>query len=597
MLLPSKALPIQPAKEGRPLKPMPAKKRQSRARISAACEACKKRKTKCTGGPPPCQLCEYLGTECVIDLSFDMRRRAAFQRTIDESRSCQETLNRLMDSIREGPSSRLTSLHDIIKSSGSNQDSAAAVQHYLRDSDQQSSDHVVISNGGIVRWPAPDETGKGISLHGDPDSAGVSLKCEEVDRQRIMEPPSRVGSVPLQLAQAKQRLETPNVESLLIVLKKCSISDGEEMLRRFVASEVADKGSSSPWSSTSGRSLLEKVQPMNVQDRTAGRSKWHPALQLRSSTVFTEETSQTGQRSHSDQHQFSESGASMVGQEQPKTRSQAVSRRPSCPQPQINTDIPILSMQRISRTAPYLEHASTPESSRSVPNWGDLSVAQGNQSTRLRIPRHLVLPLIIPDDSYMSRTYIHYLQGARHMLETGVPRSNVLGVDDEVLVDLFVRSRTDRDQFDCASWACEVSRGYETDVFARLCTAYMLTFMMRWLLVPTVENYLKVPDMMKPTPSQCMIPHIGAIETIPIPSVRDANIHHLRDWLTPLINCNWSVNWQHGMDAAVQRSPKTGATVLTSKFILHVTDYDNWSVGSTFLETFPEVEGKIRIHD
>ena len=51
--------------------------------ISAACEACKKRKTKCTGGPPPCQLCESLGTECVIDLSLDMRRRAALQRTID----------------------------------------------------------------------------------------------------------------------------------------------------------------------------------------------------------------------------------------------------------------------------------------------------------------------------------------------------------------------------------------------------------------------------------------------------------------------------------------------------------------------------------
>jgi hypothetical protein len=35
-------------------------------------------------------------------------------------------------------------------------------------------------------------------------------------------------------------------------------------------------------------------------------------------------------------------------------------------------------------------------------------------------------------------------------------------------------------------------------------------------LVPTVENYRKVPEMMKPTPSQCMIPHIGAIETIPM---------------------------------------------------------------------------------
>merc|ERR1711981_762582 len=183
--------------------------------------------------------------------------------------------------------------------------------------------------------------------------------------------------------------------------------------------------------------------------------------------------------------------------------------------------------QQISPMSPYLEPALTPESSNSAPNGWDLTVAQENRSTRLRIPRHLVLPLVIPDDSYMSRTYTHYLQGARRMLESGVPRSNVLGVGDEVPVDLFFRSRTDRDHFDCSSWACEVFRSYETEVFARLGTAYMLTFMMRWLLVPTV----------------------GAIETIPIPPVRDANIYHLRDWLTPLINCNWSVNWQHGMDA------------------------------------------------
>lgn len=79
--------------------------------------------------------------------------------------------------------------------------------------------------------------------------------------------------------------------------------------------------------------------------------------------------------------------------------------------------------------------------------------------------------------------------------------------------------------------------------------------------------------------------------------VRDAAIHRLRDWLTPLIKCNWSVNWHHDMDAAVQQSPVTGARVLTPRFVEHVTDYDNWSVGGVFLKTFPEVAGKIKMHD
>jgi hypothetical protein len=226
----------------------------------------------------------------------------------------------------------------------------------------------------------------------------------------------------------------------------------------------------------------------------------------------------------------------------------------------------------------------------------DLCVAQGDQSTRLRIPRHLVLPLTIPDDSYLSRVYTHYLQGAKQMLESGFPRAHVLGGNDEVAVDLFFRNRTEDDKFDCASWACEVFRSYDTDIFARLGSSYMLTLIMRWLLVPTPENYQKVPEMMKSTPYQCIVPYIPAIETIPIAPVRDAVIDRLRDWLTPLIDCNWSVNWHHGLDAAVQRSPTTGATILTSRFMEHVTNYDNWSVGGTFLEHFPDIAPRIRIH-
>lgn len=43
-----------------------------------------------------------------------------------------------------------------------------------------------------------------------------------------------------------------------------------------------------------------------------------------------------------------------------------------------------------------------------------------------------------------------------------------------------------------------------------------LTDHTKWLLVPTVENYMKLPDMMKPTPVQRQVPHIGAIDLIPM---------------------------------------------------------------------------------
>ena len=79
----------------------------------------------------------------------------------------------------------------------------------------------------------------------------------------------------------------------------------------------------------------------------------------------------------------------------------------------------------------------------------------------------------------MSRTYTDYLFGARRMLESGVPPGDVLGHTERVAVDLFFRPRRTNDKFDCASWACEVSRSYDTNVFVRLATACLLTHMMR----------------------------------------------------------------------------------------------------------------------
>jgi hypothetical protein len=79
----------------------------------------------------------------------------------------------------------------------------------------------------------------------------------------------------------------------------------------------------------------------------------------------------------------------------------------------------------------------------------------------------------------MSRTYTDYLLGARRLLESGVPTSDVLGATDRIAVDLFFRPRQANDRFDCASWACEVSRSYDHNVAVRLATVCLLTFMMR----------------------------------------------------------------------------------------------------------------------
>jgi hypothetical protein len=133
-----------------------------------------------------------------------------------------------------------------------------------------------------------------------------------------------------------------------------------------------------------------------------------------------------------------------------------------------------------SLIAPYIEFTGAPPTTSPIASVWHLSVAQEDHLTRLLIPVHLVLPLIIPDDSYLSNIYTNYVEGARQMLDEGVPVANVLGASDEVPMDLFFRNRTESDAFDCASWACEVCRALAgLDECVRLGSAYMLTFMMR----------------------------------------------------------------------------------------------------------------------
>ncbi len=498
------ARPLKPAKEGQSSKAPSARKKTSNARISAACEACKKRKTKCTGGPAPCQLCETLGTECVIDLSLDMRRRAAFQRTIDESRNYQDALNALLDGIRDGPSPRLEGLFDYVRSGATNQDIAVAVQHHLSRTEDEDGDETMLSPADGID-PLLDD-------------------CKPIKSPAEM---SSLESLPSESGKVKMEDLGPiPISTLLFSLKNCSQPQGEALLQRFLTLKLGEKVILPPWS-PEGRSPWEGAGPGINPPSVAERAMWHPVLHVRSQSTRTDERPQVWPVPHSCLRSRDISVASLDGPvhicaillllarkirtedltndqqfgrfeppsrrfsetaphtEHPQSMSDSPSpvRAPSRQSPRnplINTDVSLNAMSSASSpSTPYFEPITNFPSGQPRQNEWDVCVAQEDQVTRLRIPRHLVLPLVIPDDSPMSRTYTDYLFGARRMLESGVSAGDILGHSERVSVDLFFRPRRTNDKFDCASWACEVSRSYDTNIFVRLATACLLTHMMR----------------------------------------------------------------------------------------------------------------------
>ena len=101
-------------------------------RVTNACQACKKRKTKCEG-VIPCSACVAQGIECVIDPSRDMRRRSSIRRTYGESTPFLQTLEAFVDAIRNRDPQNLNEVLEFVKTRNSSEEAVAALKESLID--------------------------------------------------------------------------------------------------------------------------------------------------------------------------------------------------------------------------------------------------------------------------------------------------------------------------------------------------------------------------------------------------------------------------------------------------------------------------------
>lgn len=287
----SKARHIKPANEGQgqPVKSSSSspRKRQSTARISAACEACKKRKTKCTGGPPPCQLCQSLGTECVIDLTLDMRRRAALQRTVDESKSYQDALNRLIECIRDGSSPQYESLVEYVRGGASNQDVIDAVQNSPATLEDDNESVSPLQNHIKDSQSPPDVAINQNTLH-KPHTSGHLPTLDEDKHMSDADLTNNESS--LSFGTSKEMESARDLSSLLSKLKLLPATDGEQLLGQILAEYSSRKQYDVGYAAA--RRSLDDFSRDAVVPSNAERSMWHPALHVHSQPAESDEAQQ-----------------------------------------------------------------------------------------------------------------------------------------------------------------------------------------------------------------------------------------------------------------------------------------------------------------
>ncbi|KAK8169291.1 hypothetical protein IWX90DRAFT_172581 [Phyllosticta citrichinensis] len=242
----------------------------------------------------------------------------------------------------------------------------------------------------------------------------------------------------------------------------------------------------------------------------------------------------------------------------------------------------------------YVEaFGNLPFSSALIAN-GYSAQVQRHQMSNFHVPVHFLQPLWETDPSPLSRV----VQDYRDMARQAYSNTRRVGVQTRTDVTAFFRDMTVERGTKVpttSDWASEMNKSFDDiDIFVRLACLYFQTHLMLWMVNPTAETYARMPDMIKPTPCQMMVPHISPIDTVPLPGMREALVHNLRDWVAACAG-SLSVNWPHGLDASLEADPLTGRLYLTRTFEEHASKLENWSVEMTFLEIFPELRDQVMV--
>lgn len=79
------------------------------------------------------------------------------------------------------------------------------------------------------------------------------------------------------------------------------------------------------------------------------------------------------------------------------------------------------------------------------------------------------------------------------------------------------------------------------------------------------------------------------------PEMRDGLIQDMRDYIVAIQTLGCSVNWDHGLDGAIDMDLETRTMSISEEFSKHICDLSNWTISGSFADVFPELRGLYRI--
>lgn len=132
----------------------------------------------------------------------------------------------------------------------------------------------------------------------------------------------------------------------------------------------------------------------------------------------------------------------------------------------------------------------------------------------------------------------------------------------------------------------------------RMAMGWVLYIFSRWRIIPTRENFARVPHFLRPTAEQISQPHPARIDTIPWPNLRLAlmNEHSESqlDETLELLACCLKLRWPWGKEFLRMRDD--GSRELVDEFLKMVMSLEGWGITREFAVAYPHLVEGLKLH-
>lgn len=132
----------------------------------------------------------------------------------------------------------------------------------------------------------------------------------------------------------------------------------------------------------------------------------------------------------------------------------------------------------------------------------------------------------------------------------------------------------------------------------RMAMGWLLYIFSRWRIIPTRENFERIPHFLRPVPEQISQPHPARLDMVPWPSLRLALMNQQSesqlDETLELLACCLKLRWPWGKEFLQMRDD--GSRQLVDEFLKLLMSLDGWGITREFAVVYPHLIEGLNLH-